>query len=96
METDSFMYMYNILKFIFLKLLFHLGTNYWRNRVLKVAKKMKNKVMNFAIASSPEFERELAEFGVSDTSGDKPVATIKNEAGEKFVMKDSFEYVYHH
>lgn len=64
------------------------GTNYWRNRILKVAKKFKNKVMNFAIASISEFSSDMSQYGIEDTSGDQPIAAIKNEAGEKFVMKE--------
>lgn len=44
--------------------LIHIGTNYWRNRVLKVAKSFSNKVMNYAIAKSSDFGRLMNDLGV--------------------------------
>jgi protein disulfide isomerase family A protein 3 len=67
---------------------FVLGTNYWRNRVLKVAKDVKDK-LNFAIASKSEFPRELESFGDREKNEDVLV-TVKNYAGSKFVMPDKF------
>jgi len=64
------------------------GTNYWRNRVLKVASK--NKEVRFAIANKDELTSELSEFGFEYVAGDKPVVTGKDEQGKKFVMKDEF------
>jgi len=67
------------------------GTNYWRNRVLKVAKKLTDagRVVNFAIASRDDFGQELAEFGL-DKPGDKPVVAAKDASEQKFVMSDEF------
>lgn len=64
------------------------GTNYWRNRILKVAKA--NKEFNFAISSKDDFQHELNEFGVDYTKGDKPLVFARDEKNQKFVMKDEF------
>lgn len=70
------------------------GSNYVRNRVFKVAKKLadENIDVNFAISSDEEFRHELNDFGFADTDA-KPdsryvFALGKNE--EKFKM--IFEY----
>lgn len=65
-----------------------LGTNYWRNRVLKVAKDFKDK-LNFAIASKSEFSREMESFGDREKDEDVLVA-VKNYAGSKFMMTEKF------
>ncbi|XP_055917609.1 protein disulfide-isomerase A3 [Eupeodes corollae] len=64
------------------------GTNYWRNRVLKVAKEFVGQ-LNFAIAAKDEFQHELNEYGY-DFVGDKPVLLARDEKGLKYTMKDEF------
>lgn len=64
------------------------GTNYWRNRVLKVAKDWSDKV-NFAVSSKDDFQHELNEYGY-DYTGDKPVVLARDAQGQKFIMKDEF------
>lgn len=64
------------------------GTNYWRNRVLKVAKALEGKI-TFAISSKDEFQHELNEYGY-DYTGDKPLILARNKLGQKFIMKDDF------
>jgi protein disulfide isomerase family A protein 3 len=64
------------------------GTNYWRNRILKVAKEWQGKV-NFAISSKDDFQHELNEYGY-DYTGEKPVILAKDIQGLKFIMKDEF------
>jgi protein disulfide isomerase family A protein 3 len=64
------------------------GTNYWRNRILKVAKEFQGSV-NFAISSKDDFQHELNEYGY-DYTGDKPVILAKNSLGQKFILKDEF------
>jgi protein disulfide-isomerase A3 len=64
------------------------GTNYWRNRVLKVATEFKGKV-NFAISAKDEFQHELNEYGY-DYVGDKPLVLSKDAKGLKYIMKDEF------
>lgn len=65
------------------------GTNYWRNRILKVAQSYKDD-FSFAIASKDDFQHELGEFGLDYVAGDKPTICAKNAKGQKFVMKDEF------
>ncbi|GAB6032387.1 protein disulfide isomerase [Chamberlinius hualienensis] len=64
------------------------GTNYWRNRILKVASQ--NKDTTFAIANKDEFTSELSEFGFDYVAGDKPVIAARDKDNQKFVMKDEF------
>jgi len=64
------------------------GTNYWRNRILKVAQDHKD--YSFAISAKDEFQNELNEYGIDYTPGDKPVVTAKNPQGQKFLLKDEF------
>jgi protein disulfide isomerase family A protein 3 len=65
-----------------------LGTNYWRNRVLKVARDFKDK-LNFAIASKSEFSQEMESFGDRQHS-EEVLVGVKNYAGSKFVMPEKF------
>uniref|UniRef100_A0ABD2WL77 Protein disulfide-isomerase n=1 Tax=Trichogramma kaykai TaxID=54128 RepID=A0ABD2WL77_9HYME len=64
------------------------GTNYWRNRVMKVAKEYPE--YNFAISSKDEFQHELNDFGIDYVKGDKPVVLARDERNQKFVLSDEF------
>ncbi|RVE52318.1 hypothetical protein evm_002956 [Chilo suppressalis] len=64
------------------------GTNYWRNRVLKVAKEMSE--VTFAISDKDDFTNEMNEFGVDFAKGDKPVVAGRDADGNKFVMSAEF------
>lgn len=64
------------------------GTNYWRNRILKVAKNYQGKY-NFAISAKDDFQHELNEFGFDYVASDKPLITVKDNK-QKYVMKDEF------
>ncbi|KAJ8678737.1 hypothetical protein QAD02_014524 [Eretmocerus hayati] len=68
------------------------GTNYWRNRIMKVAKEFKDEgeELNFAISSKDDFQYELNEFGVEFSKGDKPIVLARNEKNQKFVLKEEF------
>lgn len=67
------------------------GSNYWRNRVLKVAKGFADKRVNFAVSSWDDFGTELEDFGEKPLASDaKPLVTAKNIKGEKFIMSDDF------
>lgn len=68
------------------------GSNYWRNRVMMVAKKFLDagKKLNFAVASRKTFSHELSDFGLEGTSGEIPVVAIRTAKGEKFVMQEEF------
>lgn len=69
------------------------GTNYWRNRVIKVAKLFAEagKEVTFAISAASEFEHELSEFGLSfGKEKGTPVVAAKDSSDQKFTMKDEF------
>jgi protein disulfide isomerase family A protein 3 len=63
------------------------GTNYWRNRIMKVAKGFPN--LNFAVANKDDFQQETTEFGMSHIGGDKPRIVIM-VGKKKYVMEDEF------
>lgn len=65
-----------------------LGTNYWRNRILKVAQNYKGK-LNFAISNKESFAAEMDDYGLS-SHGNKPVVAVRNSNNEKFRMTDEF------
>ncbi|XP_026319359.1 protein disulfide-isomerase A3 [Hyposmocoma kahamanoa] len=64
------------------------GTNYWRNRVLKVAKALPD--VNFAISDKDDFTHELNDYGIDFAKGEKPVVAGKDADGNKFVMDKEF------
>ncbi|XP_028029914.1 protein disulfide-isomerase A3 [Bombyx mandarina] len=64
------------------------GTNYWRNRVLKVAKEQTE--ATFAVSDKDDFTHELNEFGIDFAKGDKPVVAGRDADGNKFVMSAEF------
>merc|ERR1712038_2031507 len=65
------------------------GTNYWRNRVMKVAKDFEG--LTFSVASKHDFAQELAEYGLdSRMSEDKPLVAVKSADGKKYVMEEEF------
>lgn len=65
------------------------GTNYWRNRILKVAQDFTSDFA-FAVASKDDFQHELNEFGLDYVAGDKPVICARNDKSQKFVMQEEF------
>ncbi|XP_028814206.1 protein disulfide-isomerase A3 [Denticeps clupeoides] len=68
------------------------GSNYWRNRVMKVAKGFldQGKELNFAVANKNSFSHDISEFGLDASSGELPVVGIRTNKGEKYVMKEEF------
>lgn len=64
------------------------GTNYWRNRIIKVAKDFAS--FNFAISSKDDFQHELNDFGIDFVKGDKPVILARDAQNQKFVLKEEF------
>ncbi|KAE8618061.1 hypothetical protein XENTR_v10009261 [Xenopus tropicalis] len=68
------------------------GTNYWRNRVMKVAKSFVDagKKLNFAVANRKAFGHEVTEFGLDAGTGELPVVGIKTAKGEKYAMQEEF------
>jgi len=71
------------------------GTNYWRNRILKVAQNFVEDDLTFAISNAQAFGGEVEEFGI-DTGKDvgskdaTPHVAARDKDGKKFVMKDKF------
>jgi len=65
------------------------GTNYWRNRVLKIAKDLGSKDLQFAVSNSILFAGELEEFG-AESSKDGPVVAARDKDNKKYVMQDKF------
>ncbi|XP_053573700.1 protein disulfide-isomerase A3 [Bombina bombina] len=68
------------------------GSNYWRNRVMMIAKKFLDAghKLNFAIANRKDFGHEVSEFGLDASTGEIPVVGIKNAKGEKYTMHEEF------
>lgn len=64
------------------------GTNYWRNRVLKVAKSVKG--VSIAINNKDDFQNELLEHGVEFVSDDKPRVLARSLDNKKYSMKEDF------
>ncbi|XP_012277222.1 protein disulfide-isomerase A3 [Orussus abietinus] len=64
------------------------GTNYWRNRIIKIAKDFSQ--FNFAVASKDDFQHELNEFGITFTTGDKPIVLARDSKNQKFSLKEQF------
>ena len=66
------------------------GTNYWRNRVLKVAQSYKD--LSFAVANGQQFSGELEEFGleVPKERDATPVVSAKDATGKKYALSDKF------
>jgi len=65
------------------------GTNYWRNRVLKVGKEFSG--FNYAISNKDDFMQELSEYGFEHMAGDKPVVAARDAQGLKYKMTPEFD-----
>ncbi|KAG8222836.1 hypothetical protein J437_LFUL010342 [Ladona fulva] len=65
------------------------GTNYWRNRILKVAKTFADD-FTFAVSAKDDFQHELNEFGYDYVPSEKPLIFARNSENQKFVMKEEF------
>ncbi|XP_056273392.1 protein disulfide-isomerase A3 [Pseudoliparis swirei] len=68
------------------------GSNYWRNRVMKVAKSFldQGKKLNFAVASKSAFSNDVSEFGMDSGAGELPLVAIRTVKGDKYVMAEEF------
>lgn len=68
------------------------GSNYWRNRVIKVAKALAeaNVKVNFAVSNSGDMSHELTEYGMEGSTGDKPVVAGRDASDMKYVMEGEF------
>uniref|UniRef100_A0A8C6P4B7 Protein disulfide-isomerase A3 n=1 Tax=Nothobranchius furzeri TaxID=105023 RepID=A0A8C6P4B7_NOTFU len=68
------------------------GSNYWRNRVMKVASKYTGRGLMFSVANKKDFQAELEDeygLGTSD-GGELPFVTIRTKLGHKYVMREEF------
>ncbi|NWI40976.1 PDIA3 isomerase, partial [Picathartes gymnocephalus] len=68
------------------------GSNYWRNRVMMIAKKFLDAghKLFYAVASRKTFGHELSEFGLDSSVGEAPVVAIRTAKGDKYVMQEEF------
>ena len=68
------------------------GTNYVRNRVIKVAQKLQGEgvKVNFAISNIEEFRHELGEFGVEDIKSDGKYVIGRGARDEKFKFEGEY------
>ncbi|XP_034541479.1 protein disulfide-isomerase A3 [Notolabrus celidotus] len=68
------------------------GSNYWRNRVMKVAKSFldQGKKLTFAVANKNMFSHEVSEFGLDSSAGEVPVVSIRTAKGDKYAMTEEF------
>ena len=69
------------------------GSNYVRNRVIKVAQKLRSEgvKVNFAISNIDEFQQELSEFGFKETSGkDLKLIAGRGAKDEKFKFEGDY------
>ncbi|XP_005052236.1 PREDICTED: protein disulfide-isomerase A3 [Ficedula albicollis] len=68
------------------------GSNYWRNRVMMIAKKFLDAghKLSYAVASRKSFGHELSEFGLDSSVGEAPVVAIRTAKGDKYVMQEEF------
>ncbi|XP_037549349.1 protein disulfide-isomerase A3-like [Nematolebias whitei] len=68
------------------------GSNYWRNRVMKVASQYTGRGLMFSVANKKDFQFELEDdygLGTSD-GGELPFVTIRTKLGHKYVMREEF------
>ncbi|XP_063041035.1 protein disulfide-isomerase A3-like [Engraulis encrasicolus] len=68
------------------------GSNYWRNRVMKVGSPFLSEGLTFAVANRKDFQDELEEdfgLGTSD-GGDLPFVTLRTRQGHKYSMREEF------
>uniref|UniRef100_A0A3Q3XBN6 Protein disulfide-isomerase n=1 Tax=Mola mola TaxID=94237 RepID=A0A3Q3XBN6_MOLML len=68
------------------------GSNYWRNRVMKVASKYAGRGLTFSVANKKDFLSELEdEFGLGTSDGGElPFVTIRTKLGHKYTMREEF------
>lgn len=69
------------------------GTNYYRNRVLKVASKYKDQDVHFAISNIGQFANELSEYGIDMGRLHKensPAVVARDADGKKYSLQDKF------
>lgn len=70
------------------------GTNYMRNRILKIAKKLSDEKIDvrFAINNAKEFSQELPHFGFPEVKKDEKYVAARGPKAEKYVMREEFSF----
>jgi protein disulfide isomerase family A protein 3 len=68
------------------------GTNYVRNRVIKIAQKLAGEGLKvrFAISNLDEFKQELSEFGIEEPAADAKVVLGRGANQEKFKLEGDY------
>ncbi|XP_076864519.1 protein disulfide isomerase family A, member 8 [Brachyhypopomus gauderio] len=68
------------------------GSNYWRNRVLKVASQHVSQGLLFTVANRKDFAEELEnDYGLGSGEGSElPFVTIRTRGGHKYTMREEF------
>ncbi|TKS89245.1 T-complex protein 1 subunit gamma [Collichthys lucidus] len=71
------------------------GSNYWRNRVMKVGSNYAGRGLMFSVANKKDFLSELEDdFGLGTSDGEElPFVTIRTKLGHKYTMREEFTYV---
>lgn len=65
------------------------GTQYWRNRVMKVGQDFSD--MNLAVADNKKFQGMInSELNGASWSFDKPKVVIFDDADKKYIMEEEF------
>ena len=67
------------------------GSNYVRNRVIKVAQKLRGEglAVNFAVSAAGDFQQEMAEFGIAAVDGEKYIIG-RGAKNEKFKFEGEY------
>ena len=70
------------------------GTNYVRNRILKVAKKLadENIDVRFAISNAKDFREDLTQYGITEATKDVKYVLARGTKDEKYQMPGDFRY----
>ncbi|XP_068423212.1 protein disulfide isomerase family A, member 8 [Clinocottus analis] len=68
------------------------GSNYWRNRVMKIVSTFSGRSLTFSVANKKDFLSELEdEFGLGTSDGGElPFITIRTQLGHKYTMREEF------
>jgi protein disulfide isomerase family A protein 3 len=65
------------------------GTQYWRNRIMKVAQKFTGKHLNFVVGNHQEWGQQLTEANIK-TDGKIPVCVAYDDKATKYMMTAEF------
>jgi protein disulfide isomerase family A protein 3 len=68
------------------------GSNYVRNRVIKVAQKLKDEglAVKFAVSNAEEFSNELKEYGVESVEANEKYVSGRNAKNQKFKFEGEY------